>query len=410
VRWDRAVVLCHTGAGLRAGAWLAEQGVAVRLLCTGPFPVHGAQQVVRGPWSVVGPLCAERRQVEVRKGIWLRGRWWASPRRKRDLLRAAGAEGVGGLLGALADRLGRTDDAESWVRMRLGSTAWEGGLGASLGQRLGGSLRGVPAGVAGAVFGRGEREPAWAVGRDGASHVEHLVDAVIEGGGEALEEVGVEGLEVEHGRVVAVHTEFGRELVPGPLFTDLAPWQLAPWLEGELAAPPQGPGALSVEVELPAAAALPYDVGWVLGERPPLVAVRAALDPSGCVRSDAVVAELRLPPFHPARRLDDRALASLARTLLDGMVELAPGPARVSRGPGPVVDGPSAAAWRGLAEAYQRLGVVPLGPTGWQLPHRWADELASLALAADGAVTTTLRDALLRPGPPEEPWSLVSEA
>ena len=92
------------------------------------------------------------------------------------------------------------------------------------------------------------------------------------------------------------------------------------------------------------------------------------------------------------------------------MVELAAGPGRVSRGPGPVVDGSSASAWGGLADSYQRLGIVPLGPTGWQLPHGWADELASLARASEGAVTTTLRDALLRPGPPEEPWSLVSEA
>jgi hypothetical protein len=396
--WDRAVVWAHRPEGLAAAAWLAGRGVSVRLLCAGAFPERLAPpSTVRGPWSAVAPWTGERRHALPRLGVFAGGALHPAPRRKRDLWALLGATGLGAWAGALLDRTGGDDDARSWVRTRLGSAAYDRGLDGFLQQRLGGAPHRLPGGLARTLLGR-RLDEAWAL-PDASERTQRWVDAVIEAGGEALEEVVVHGADVEAGRWEALQTEFGRERLEGPLVTDATPGQLAALVESAPFDRP--PRADLVEVRLPTDGALPYDRVWVLGRRPPLLQVHRSGD-------HHVVAELVLPVEHPAHGAAPAVHESLARTLLEGIVEVSAGEAVVRRH-AEAVARPRPDAWRARDAAYQRAAIVPVGDAAWGVPLGLGDLAAQLELLVDGAVVATQRQHLLAAGPPEEPWCLVGE-
>ena len=415
---ERALVLCHTEAGLRAAAWLARRGVAVRLLCTGPFPVSmGAPVALAGPEEPLTTWFGPLAEVTPSLALQVGGRALAVPRRKRDLLQA-----VDGSRGALVRYLvGRAlrpaDTAMEWTSRWLGTAAWDHALGPWLTKRMGGPAARAPAGAAWRLFGRGDGDGWWAPARDGTQRAFAWVDEVIEAGGEALEEVAVEGLEVDEGRVLAVLTEFGREHIPGRLVTDLSPGQLARWLPEEAgldrAELMSWPVADRVDVRLPVAVsdARPWSQ-WVCDDRKPLVTVRRAWEAPGVPSRDEVVAELVLGAGDTFADRSEAALGQLAATLLDGIAEVTGPPRAVVRHRG-VVPRPiprSEAQWPEVARRYQSLGILPVGEGGLGLPMALRDEWSHLDAAYDGAVVATLRDRLLTHGAPEEPWVLMGEA
>lgn len=405
---ERALVLCRGVAGLEAAAWLASRGVAVRLLCLGalPEPLHWPV-AYRGPASLVRPLAGSSRPTPVRRGVWVQGRMAPAPTRKRDLVALSGEAGWWGLGAALFDRRHDGPSARAWGRGRFGATAFDRVLGPWLTQRTGVGARELPAGAARALVGRGDPDGWWRCA-EGAARRERWIDAIHEAAGEVLEDVGVEGVELDDGRLVALETEFGRELVEGALVTDLAPGALAAL---GLPVPAGGDAVDAVEIELEVERPLEVDVLWVLGERPPLVALYAGHDAAGEPTS-SVVARMVLPLGHPAAAASDARLGHLARTLVDGIVTPLDAPHRVRRHPGSVAAPRRAeeAAWPERCRAYQRLGIQPVGEVAWQVPHAPGDALRPLALAMEGAVVATQRARLSPSGPPEEPWCLVSEA
>ena len=128
---DRALVLCRTEAGIRAAAWLAHQGVAVRLLCTGSFPTSlGTPQAFRGPRDRLGTVLGQLIDVAPSTALWIGPEVVDAPRRKRDLLAAVGAGGPGGIGRYLAGRALRpSDTAMEWVCRWLGAATWDEALG-----------------------------------------------------------------------------------------------------------------------------------------------------------------------------------------------------------------------------------------------------------------------------------------
>jgi len=415
---DRALVVCRTEAGVRAAAWLAHHGVAVRLLCTGPFPRPlGAGLAYRGRPEQLGTILGEVVDVRPSTALSIGSATIDAPRRKRDLLAAVGAGGPGGLARYVVGRALRpSDNAMEWVCRWLGAAVWDEAIGPWLAKRLGGPAARVPAGVAYGLFGRGDPEGWWAPGHSGSQRVSAWVDGVIEAGGEALEEVSIEEIEIEHGRIVAVVTEFGRELVEGRLITDLPPGELAALLPDaagldrvELSSWPLSD---RVEVEVKVEAEAHPWLRWVCTDRQRLASVRRGWGSAGEPRPDRLIAELVLPAGDAFHGADDAALGELATVLLDGLCTQVGSPLRVrrhrrvvSRSFPRVEEG-----WGELALRYQALGVLPVGETGWGLPHDLCDELALLERARDGAVVATLRQQLLGHGAPEEPWIAVGRA
>jgi hypothetical protein len=409
---DRAVVLCRTSSGLRAASWLARQGVAVRLLCTTRFPVDSGPVVVAGVRSDVeewlGPCADVRPKLEV----WHGGRAHALPTRKRDVLAMVGGTGPLAMLSYAAGRAApQGPTAEDWVTSWFGRPVWDRAVHGWLDHRLAGPGARSPAGVVRRLLGRGTHGGWWLPTNDGEERLAHAVASIHESSGEALEDVGVEGLEVENGRVVGVRTEFGLDHVDGPLYTDFTPAELSPLLgDGALLAP-KTPMADRVLVEV-RGSLVPWAM-LVLEPARGLVALsRSCAGSGGSPLPDRVVAEAIVGHVDPLFGADDATLGRAIRERLVGLLDGLGDVVRVVREPARVAcPRPSAEApWEALVHRYQSLGIQPLGETGFLLPMSRMDELGVLRGAQQGAVIQTQRESLLQQGAPEEPWSLLAEA
>ena len=400
---DRAVVLCRTAAGMRAATWLAQRGVAVRVLCTTPSVPTDELSLVAGPKDAVASLVGPVEAVEPALLLWHDGRAVTLPQTKRGLATVVQGR-TGSALGSLAlGRFHRGPTAEDWVRRWLGGRVWTDAVHGWLDHRLAGPAARAPAGVARRLLGGSTEGGWWRPLWDGAERTERRVGRILDSGGEVLEAVAVEALEVEHGRLVCLQSEFGFEPLDGPLITDLPPAELMALVEEEERAfaptPPLG-DRVRVEVDgtIPADAILVLD-----GSRQLLRLVRS----EGGVVAEAVVA--------PGEQLYSAAHAQLGEAIrdrLDGMVLRMGAVRHVQRQPRCITcPRPSAEApWDRLVHRYAALGVVPVGESGWLLPLRLSDELAQLEALSRGAVVATQRASLLEDGPPAEPWSLLVQA
>ncbi len=396
---DRAVVLCRTAAGMRAATWLAQRGVAVRVLCveaelpTEEVAIAAGER--EGLEILLGPVDA----AEPSLAVWHGGRVHPLPRRKRDLARMSDGGGAG-LVGLLAARLHSGPTAEDWVRRWFGGATWTEAVQGWLDHRLAGPSARAPAGVARRVLGGAARGGWWRPRWGGVERAERRTGCILDAGGEVLVDVAVDGLEVEHGRIVGVRSEFGFEPVDGPLYTDLPPAELTALLDerGRPVAPhpPMGDRVRAlVEGRLRGQGMLVLD-----GARR-LIQLARAHDGHG------VVADIVLAPGEPLFDATDTQIGEALRPRLDGLVEDLGSVRSVRREarriacPRPSAEAP----WEALVHRYAALGVQPVGETGWLLPVSIADELALLEHAAAGAVVATQRQEWLRDGAPLEPWS-----
>lgn len=396
---DRAVVLCRTAAGMRAATWLAQRGVAVRVLCLeAELPTEEVAMVAgprEGLEAMLGPLDA----AEPSLTVWHGGQVHPLPRRKRDLARMSSG-GAGGLWGLLAARLHRGPTAEDWVRHWLGGPTWTDAVQGWLDHRLAGPSARAPAGVARRVLGGAARGGWWRPRWDGVARAEQRTGRILDAGGEVLVDVAVDGLDVEHGRIVGVRSEFGFEPVDGPLYTDLAPAELtALFDESDRPIAPHPPMGDRVRVDVEGR--LSGHGMLVLDGARRLIQLARAHDGEG------VVADVVLAPGEPLFDATDRQIGEAMRPRLGGLVDGLGSVRSVRREvrritcPRPSAEAP----WEVLVHRYAALGVQPVGETGWLLPVSIPDELALLEHAAAGAVVATQRQEWLRDGPPLEPWS-----
>ncbi len=399
---DRAVVLCRTAAGMRTATWLAQRGVAVRVLCTSEQVPSEEVALVAGPREGVEALVGPVESVEPSLSMWFGGASHPLPRRKRDLA-ARVHQGHGSVfIDLLAGRLHGGGSAEDWVRRYFGSAAWSDAIQGWLDHRLAGPSARAPGGVVRHLLGAGTHGGWWRPRWDGATRAERRVDAILDGGGEVLTDVVVEGIELEQGRVVGLHSDVGFEPVEGTLYTDLTPGELAPLLDDASFVPPHPP--LGDRVRVLVDGSLDADACLVLdGARRLLTLARSG---------DQVAAEVVLSHGEPLFDAPDVQVGHAVRERLDGIVGGLGAVRSVDRQrarvacPRPSVEAP----WESLSMRLTGMGIQPVGETGLLLPVGLLDELALLEQAAAGTVLRTQRERWLTDGPPVEPWSLLVQA
>jgi hypothetical protein len=412
---DRAVVLASSVAGLRAGSWLAERGVAVRWLGLGPLPVPTPwPPALRGRPAELEPLVGGVSEVRPVRALLVDGALHDVPRRRRDLLRLGGPPGPADLVRWALARLGRADSLEGWCAAHLGPVFTRRIALPYAASRLGGPAGLLAAGQGSALFGREdagwqapEADPeAWAEGRR---------EAMLDAGGEVLEDVEVGSFEVDEGGVVAVHTEFGRELVDELVFVDLEPARLLSLLPAE--AVPAGlhrelarlPAAGEVVVELHgAASALPWVVHVADAARPGFRVFRPA-DAPGVPSPHRVQVQLAALADDPVW-LDDSAAGAAALRTVRGLVDDAT-VHRIERSAGALIRcAPAAeAALDRALQAWGPLGLVPVGPRALHAPLDLEDEATWLTLVTSGTSPQQARRTLLKPGARGHPWTLVPD-
>ena len=213
-------------SGCGASAWLARRGTVVRHVGLGevtsdprwPWAVRGAPEVVE-PW--MGPS----KPIEVSVGVLYRDRVMTMPQRRRDVTSLVGGTWLS-LAQALRPHLRSPRTLGQWGRRTFGGEAWRRMLRTLVSKRLGVSCDAEPAVFAGLlVVDPGAEWRTLQMTAEQASEAQ--TEAVLEAGGEVLDQVEVEALEVEDDRVTGVMTEFGREWVTGRLLSDLPPIELA---------------------------------------------------------------------------------------------------------------------------------------------------------------------------------------
>lgn len=392
MKLERAVVLSGGAAGLRVSAWLARRGVAVRHLGIGPVPIDTVwPSVVVGQRSVLQPWTGRLIDVSGPRRLLHRGALVELSGRRRDLVRQVGGSWVG-LTRDLRPRRRPATTLGEWGVRRYGASTWDALLRPLLTKRLGTGCDPLPAALAGLLIApSGARGWAPALGASEVAGAQQ--EAVLSAGGEPLQEVSVDGIEVEGGRIVSVMTEFGREHVDDVLYTDLPPARIAAWLpEGALspadrealdALPTEARTILTLEVD---AAGLPWEI-WVPDPDSPVIQLRRAFGRPGEPRPDRLHVHLKGALSQP------EALA-LAQQVVAPLAEVE-GPAGVVQHSVPVV------SW---AEAGQRalrrlsaLGVVGVGADALHLPLSLTHEARLAAAWAAARPPERALDELLTP-------------
>lgn len=362
---SQALVLGAGATSLRASAWLAAGGTAVRHLGLGPAPLEVRWPVhIRGVPADLSGWLGPVQTVGPSVGVWYRGKLHPMPTRRRDLATLVRGSWVA-LAQDLRPRLRAPRTLGQWGVRHLGRAGWQRCLRTILSKRLGVSCDAEPAALAGLLsVTEGARwcTPVWSreMARDSQ------IDAVLDAGGDVVHDVTVDALEVEDGRIAAVLTEFGRERIDRTLVTDVAPWRLAKWLpntvmgDAEVAtlrALPMQERAL-VDVHLSAPVTLPWTV-WVADAHLPVVELHRAWGQPGAPADNRLTVELQ---SHPG---DERARA-WAR---DFVAKLGPvsavGEVRGVVQPLPTRDPRAVGALRRL----RAVGIQPVGPVACHRPY-----------------------------------------
>ncbi len=413
---ERALVLARGAAGLRAGSWLAAQGASVRWiglegLPSAPPSLLAVSGEAHGLTQLLGPVVDTRPRL----GLWFDGRVVDVPRRRRDLHGLCGEPSLGGVLrwAVARARGGRDDTLAGWCRAELGPVPTERIALPLASTRLGGDAEQLAARQALRLFGGGMAGGWWAPTGDTGDWADGRREAILDGGGEVLENVAIESLEVEDGRVVAVHTEFGRELVDGVVHTDLPPAEVLELLPADAI-----PAGLRQQVaELPAAHRIevtvsvePVALPWVLNiVRGPMGVSRITRVPDapGMPRPDSLIVEIVAQSDDPAWTDDDvaagRAVDALRRLAV--VRSMSPVVHREARSVPRCTAAAEATTGR-LLEVWDRLGIVPVGETALHSSLTIYDESVWLSLAPGGL--RAARRALAPTGRRRTPWTFVA--
>jgi hypothetical protein len=325
--------------------------------------------------------------------VWLDGRVHPLPLGIADVVRAFGARGAEGVVSArLRTRFGRTlalgGEARSyadWVAQRLGREVLSTLHSPYATARFGLSPEGLSAQLAYETHCRQPgRRLAFAMGPDQLR--QHLIDRILEAGGEVLEDVEVDEIEVADGTVVAVQTNHGREHVEGTLFVDAPLQEIAMWLPTPLVAGwefdlsrLQHRHGLEVTLNAPTEA-LPFEL-HLIGLRAWKLTRRGLL-PGWASSIGTVTAHLTLTEHDPLWLAPDGEVGEVVGADLSRVVSVS-GLVDVGRRPNavPVRSLPAVAAHRRRRSACGLLGIRLIG----QGLHRATDALDDVELAATPA-------------------------
>jgi hypothetical protein len=381
------VVLAEGLEGLRASAWLASQGVAVRHLCVGPIPAPDTEPLLAGERGRLEPFLGPLRATDTRPGLHLHAGFVPVPGRRRDVAQLAGLGPFGLVREWWSGERRLPRDLGSWGRQTFGPTAWDVLVAPLVEARLGPDVDGLHRGLGPLLASRPDG-PWWVPEIGGEACVARWTRAVRAADGEVLDDVGVAGLEIEHGRIVAVLTDHGREHA-GTLVSDLGPERLGPWL-------PQ----VALDT-LPACADLvEVAFGSRGGSLPPVVYTRAS---RVLAAHDRIRVTLVGDGF---TSWADEPLAERATVAAAGLGEGPPlavvrRPRQVPR-PAPSTEG---AAYRWLAR-LALLGVLPVGPRALLVPMGLRDEVDTTVAVLDRVPPVEVRGGRLGLVP-SRPWVLA---
>lgn len=395
---ERAVLIGGSPSALLAAAVLAERGVAVRVLSRSGDVMEGPGLP---PWGR-GAYCvrdaAGRAALESALGGVVphpeptRGVWWKEnlhplPFRRRDTIASLGAARAGNVARDLF-RIRARGRLDNVVSMGTEQRSYERWLVSRIGESLYGELH---RGYARNRFAADPREVlpilAWRTvareaprewvcrGLDPAGFVDAVRERILEAGGELLEDVEVESLEVEGGRIRAVETSVGRELVEDVLFVDVPPGEVVSWLpEEQVDAKTAFQTARLVcgdrlQVTLRAdAEALPWACHLAVEGGPAWLLTRPGLLP-GCARwIGHVTAHVTLAPGEEAADVVERV-----REQLGALVSLRGGEPFVQRlaGATPMLNLVAQPALGHVLGLFDRLGIVGVGRGAFRDLEAW---------------------------------------
>jgi hypothetical protein len=348
---SRVVILGGTPAALRAAAFLAGRGAAVRYLgvdATGPSPrseapfESGAFAVGRAPDDVprLETVFGTLSPFVPRRALLFEGRTWDLPLSPATLARMLGARGAARLAAGVVQararrRLGNVFDMGleersyvDWLERRLGPVLVQRVFGPYARKRYGADPADLTAWLAWATH-AGAGPVRYVTPAGTAAAREHAArDRILDAGGEILEGVAIEGVEVEKGRITGVCTDVGREHVDRLLLVDEAPRASTPWLPDDVAGEAWrfDAGRLDTahEVRVTFAAALndlPFELHVVDAHLPFWRVTRPSLLPEGHC-DERVAVDLTLSGVDPLWCGTDGALAEAVRGALSGLVDV----------------------------------------------------------------------------------------
>jgi hypothetical protein len=430
------VVVAAGDAGLRAGALLAERG-PVRVFCSeavsdGPptgelISAGDAGELARAVGDVV--------PVDVTRGVAFGDRVLSLPVFPTDLARLVGADlgrVVRGVARARFDqRLGNVfglgneeRDYASWLRRRLGDRLVTKLYLDYASRRYAAPPASLAAWLGWWTHARtpAKRMFAPAAGQAGARRFQR--ERVLASGGEVVDGVEFQAIEVEDRRVVAVVGDTGREHVGGRLYLERRPLEVMAMLPEASVDEPwrydvsRLPGAHAVEVTFATGpCSLPFEV-HLLDGGPAWRVIRPGALPGeagGTVRVD-----LSLADGDPLWGRDDAAIVAAAARSVSALVAVSGGVVRRRPWAVPTLGLVSALSLGRRLDAYDALGIVGVGARGAHRPFGLGDEVALVSDVIARPPTEkklasqreTHRQRLERPvrlPPKASPWVLISD-
>jgi hypothetical protein len=386
----RYCIVGSTGAAMRAAFWLALQGAEVRWLrpgANGDIPWDFCAWPV--PASLPLPGLGRGTVVDstaLPRALCLGGREWSLPLRRRAAVELVGrvaasdwlwARLEGGLAGWMGSRRRLATAREELLRA-VGPSVYGAVYRPYWIKRWGADPSDLPANLAEWLHGRSSPERWWVPADDEAACVEAIRDA----GGDVIDGVHIEALEVEAGRVVAVQSDVGREVLDAELLHDLPPHQIAALLpvgfaDAEFSRELRSLRSVhAVEVIAATSSPTPFFVRHIVDAS--CLAWRI-VDPShlpgGPQRHVAVTAHCSSDD--PLWLGDDRTLAAAVLRGVQRWVPLEDDPVvAVRRTPYavPVPSGHAHREWVRRRDALLRAGIVGIGSRGAHQPLTCADE------------------------------------
>jgi hypothetical protein len=221
----RAVVIADSARGLRAAAWLAHRGVAVRVLAT---PAGGRLDV----WL---PRYATRPLREVWPGpsretphqeLWTSAARIPLPHRRTTLYQALGGTAVGLALDLGLNAGSSLGTYAGWSRRRLGTGLTHEVVTQYARRRFARPADSLPGWLGSWCHGGASPDALWLPDAEPTSH---QLDQILGAGGDVVLDVEVLHFEVVNGRVEAIETDVGRELIDDLLWVEAVPEDLVDW-------------------------------------------------------------------------------------------------------------------------------------------------------------------------------------